>query len=276
MGKNIFKLELYQFQKLSAFLDQLGYPKISFNSGFQVVKGVDFEKAFKAGNIRFEEDGIYLDYDEKSMKGYMFIREPWITDYGKYPKFHIVKCKTIQDFIFAGNFNIRYDFSNSEMNDLIDKTTRALYKDEILELCSNCKRQVNSEIDTTLDFFDLLSDEYKVEDVQIDLFGYTQDWEKISRAYRGLKNYTCEDCGLEIEKALDRRFVHVHHISGDKTDNSIDNLKCLCIFCHSNQDELHRQNFSKDGKKKDLDIFLSKYKSDLIALGNKYLRIKSL
>jgi hypothetical protein len=34
--------------------------------------------------------------------------------------------------------------------------------------------------------------------------------------------------------------------------------KLPCIFCHSNQDELHRQNFIKDGKRNDLDIFLSK------------------
>lgn len=272
MAKGVFEIQLYQFEKLSKALDKWGYPKISFKSGFQVVKGVDFEKAFKAGNIRFEEDGIYLDYDEISLKGYMFIREPWISDYGKYPKFHIVKCRTIQDFINSGNFNIRYDFSNSEENDLIDKTTKKVYENEILDLCANCKKQVKSEINTTLDFFELLEEEYKIEDIEVDLFGYTQDWERISRAFKNMKNHTCEDCGIQINKVLDKRFIHTHHISGDKTDNSENNLKCLCILCHSNQDETHRSNFKKGGMKKDLEIFTSIYKSELAKVGNKYLK----
>jgi hypothetical protein len=272
MARNIFDIELYQFQKLSAALDRWGYPKISFKSGFQIVKGVDFEKAFKAGDIRFEEDGIYLDFEEKSIKGYMFIREPYIERYGTYPKFHIVKCQTIKDFISQGNFNLRYDFSNSEVNDLIDKTSRKVYKDESLDLCTYCRRQVQAEINTTEDFFALLSDEYKVEDLEVDLFGYTQDWERLSRAYRTMKDHTCQDCGLQITKVLDKRFMHTHHISGEKTDNSESNLRCLCILCHSNQDANHRQNFTKGGMKKDLEIFLSKYKMDLVKVRNKHLK----
>jgi hypothetical protein len=272
MADSVFEIQLYQFEKLSEALDRWGYPKISVKSGFQVIKGVDFEKAFKAGDIRFEEDGIYLDYDNKSLKGYMFIREPWISDYGKYPKFHVIKCRTIQDFINSGNFNIRYDFSNSEENDLIDKTTRKIYKNEILELCANCKKQVQSEIVTTQDFFDLLEEEYKVEDITVDLFGYTQGWESISRAFKTMKEHTCEDCGIQITKVLDKRFIHTHHVSGDKTDNSEKNLKCLCILCHSNQDENHRQNFQKGSMKKELDIFISNYKAHLAKAGNKYLK----
>jgi hypothetical protein len=272
MADSLFKIELYQFEKLSKALDRWGYPQVSFKSGFQVIKGLDFEEAFKAGNIRFEDDGIYLDYDDKSLKGYMFIREPYIEVHNSYPKFHIVKCQKINDFILKGNFKDRYDFSNSEVNDLTDKTSRKLYKDEKLSLCAYCRKQVRSEIKTTQDFFDLLEEEYKVDDINVDLFGYTQGWESISRAFKTRKEYSCEDCGIQITKVLDKRFIHTHHVSGDKTDNSEKNLKCLCILCHSNQDENHRQNFQKGSMKKELDIFISNYKAHLAKAGNKYLK----
>lgn len=268
MKKDITNIQLYKFENLAKALDNWGYPKINFESGFQVIKGVDFEKAFKAGQIRFEDDGIYLDYEGKSFKGYMFIREPYIEQHGTYPKFHILKCRTIQEFLTNGNFNSRYDFSNSEVNDLVDKTSRNTYKDEELQLCSYCKNQAKADIKSTRDFHELFEDSLKIVDIEIDIFGYTRDWDQLSKAYRSEKNYTCEDCGLEVKKKLDRRYIHVHHINGDKTANSAENLKCLCILCHSNQDELHRLNFSKGSRSIDLQEFKESYKNDLMKLGH--------
>jgi len=272
MAKSVFDIELYKFEKLSSAMDRWGFPKVSFNSGFQVIKGVDFEKAYKAGDIRFEDDGIYLDYNDLSFKGYMFIREPYIEKYGTYPRFHIIKCRTIQEFLDKGKFDQRYDFSNSEMNDLTDKTSRNVYKDEILTLCNNCKTQIASEIDTTLDFYELLEDQFKVEDIEVDIFGYPKGWDQISVSFRSLHDYTCEECGIKMEKVLDKRFIHVHHKDGSKTNNTENNLKCLCILCHANQDSIHKDNFSKGSINKELQVFIEKYKGKLITLGNKYIK----
>ena len=88
---------------------------------------------------------------------------------------------------------------------------------------------------------------------------YTKDWETISREYRESHNFTCEECGITIEDPFDRQFIQVHHINGDKTDNSPNNLKCLCIHCHANVDDTHRKNFNRRANAMLLDGFNRKY-----------------
>ncbi len=254
-------MNLYTFNKLNKKLDQLGYPKIQSSSGFQIIKGIDFEKAYKSGSISFEDDGIYLLVDNKSYRGYMFIKEPWITKYGSYPKFHLTKCKTIQEFINNGRFKIRYEWSNSNVNDLIDKTTRNIYEDEVLELCYNCKKQIQESISDTEDFFETLDKTEIEETIEVDIFGYVKDKEKISKAYREQKGYICENCGISPnpKKSLDKRWWHTHHIDGDKTNNSPNNLRCLCILCHSKVDDRHIKNFSKGAISKQIEFFKKEY-----------------
>jgi len=129
---------LYSFEKLDSKLDQLGFPKIQGGSGFQIIKGIDFEEAYKSGSISFEDDGIYLEYEGKKYRGYMFIQEAYITYNGgpvKFPKFHLLKCRTIQEFISSGRFKQRYEWSNSDVNNLVDKQTRTKYNDVKLEVC---------------------------------------------------------------------------------------------------------------------------------------------
>jgi hypothetical protein len=251
---------LYDFSELDRKLDQLGFPKIQGGSGFQIIKGIDFEKAFKSGSISFEDDGIYLEYEGKKYRGYMFIKEPWIDRFGTYPKFHLTKCQTIQEFIAKGRFKIRYEWSNSNINDLIDKTTKKLYKDEVLDYCGYCKKELFEGIADTEDFFDALDkSEIEEENIEVDLFGYTRDKEKISKDYRRRQNYTCKECGIKPLSNMHKRWWHTHHINGDKTNNSLNNLKCLCILCHSNVDARHRQNFSKGAMPKQIETFKKEY-----------------
>lgn len=65
---------------------------------------------------------------------------------------------------------------------------------------------------------------------------YTPDWSIISRKLREEYNWTCQNCQIQLENNL-KRFLHVHHINGQKTDNKSANLKVLCIRCHSEQPE---------------------------------------
>jgi len=263
---------LYQFSSLSQKLDDWGFPKINAGSGFQIIKGIDFEKAYKAGSISFEDDGIYLEYEGKKYRGYMFIKEPWIDRYGSYPKFHLTKCKVIQEFISAGKFKIRYEWSNSNVNDLIDKTTRKIYKNEVLEYCNYCKKELFDGIENTEDFFNSLDKSELEEDkIEVDIFGYERDWQKISREYRKKQNYKCEHCSIQINNPTDRRYLHTHHINGDKTNNRENNLECLCILCHSYKDIRHEDNFDKKRMHKELEMFVSKYRDKLIKANNPYL-----
>lgn len=260
---------LYSFEKLKRKLDQLGFPQIQSGSGFQIIKGIDFEEAYKSGSISFEEDGIYLEYEEKKYRGYMFIKEPWITVHDSYPSFHLTKCKTIDDFISKGKFKTRYEWANSNVVDLIDITTKKIFKDEILNYCGNCKKALLAEISDTQNFFDSLDKTELEEDkIEVDIFGYVRGKERISKAYRAKKNYTCEQCGVTCKTSLHRRWWHTHHKDGNKTNNSEANLECLCVCCHSRKDEKHQLNFSKDIWQSQVKSFVDLYRQELTDLNS--------
>lgn len=73
---------------------------------------------------------------------------------------------------------------------------------------------------------------------------YPVDFNRISARVREIRNYTCERCGLCLEAMADRKFLHCHHLHGDKTDNSYRRLRALCIKCHSEQPHHQRMRGS--------------------------------
>jgi len=262
---------IYKFSKLEKRMDSWDFPKIDYQSGYKLIR-TDFEKEYKAGNIRFGDDGVYLERDGIEYRGYMFIKEPYIERFDSYPKFHLTRCKTIDEFIKKGKFKIRYEWSNSNINDLIDKTTRKVYKDEVLNYCWNCKKEILDDIEDTEDFHSTLNtDEIKKTSTEVDIFGYDKNWQKISRLYRKKVNYTCEQCGIKITNRYDYRFLHTHHKNGNKDVNVESNLKCLCPLCHSQVDQIHKKNFNKNRMKKDVQSFINKYQDELIKINNPYL-----
>jgi hypothetical protein len=264
--------ELYKFDILEKKLTEWGFPLLKTNSGFQIIKGVDFAKAYASGSISFEMDGIYLEYQGMKYRGYMHLAESYMSRFNSHPKFHLTKCQTIQDFIARGIFRQRYIWSNSNKVDIVDDETGQEYKDITLRLCNYCKQQMFDLPATTQAFYDSL-DKSKIESeiVEIDIFGYNKNWQKISKAYKESKNYICENCGIKPASNLDRRFFHTHHKDGDKTNNEQSNLECLCILCHSHKDYIHEENFDKYRIKRVLDAFVKKYQKELNEINNPYI-----
>ena len=62
---------------------------------------------------------------------------------------------------------------------------------------------------------------------------YARDWDKIARRFKEKRHWRCEQCYLNL--ADDRRYLHAHHVDGDRANNAIANLKALCIRCHAAQ-----------------------------------------
>ena len=65
-----------------------------------------------------------------------------------------------------------------------------------------------------------------------ELFKDSPYWRKLSDWMREEKQWTCEKCGINLEKR--RSDLHVHHIFG-RGFNSPQHLKVLCIECHAEE-----------------------------------------
>ena len=61
---------------------------------------------------------------------------------------------------------------------------------------------------------------------------YSRDWKNISDEYKKYKRYKCEICGLDC--SVTKYYLHVHHINGNRFNNSYRNLKCICRNCNLN------------------------------------------
>ena len=84
---------------------------------------------------------------------------------------------------------------------------------------------------------------------------YTQNWNRISTQIKTKKEYRCESCGFKAPDNYHKKFIHTHHINGDKQNNTMDNLKVLCIKCHSDVDIYHKRIKSSENYRE----FVSKY-----------------
>lgn len=237
--------DLYEFQDLKAYLLSQGF-NVKAGEGYKIIRE-DFNVAYKEGKIEFNADGIYFQDEEgRQHKGYIFQPKYRVNDFG-FPKFHLFKCKTIETFLQKKIFDQYYLYSTANVNDIIERNTDEVFKDVSLCLCENCRRILRmmqqEEFENTEDFYNVMGGGNTMEgDLEVDLFGYVREWRRISAFYRKKKNYTCEKCGIRLD-GINKRFLEVHHIDGDKLHNSENNLKCLCIECHSNVDEFHKRNY---------------------------------
>jgi hypothetical protein len=264
-------MKLYDFTNLSEKLDRLNYPKV-LTSRFEIVRK-DLSEEENRGNITFKEDGIYLMINGIEHKGYMYIKKPDIVQFG-HPKFHITNCSVIQDQKNRGYFNGHYYWHNSNTVTVQDRNTNELFENIKLKLCARCREKANiEEYRNTQGFFDLLDIqiEQPENDIEVDIFGYIKEWQQISKKFRIKNNFTCENCTIKIDNKFDQRFIQVHHRNGNKLNNVISNLQCLCTLCHANVDQRHNINFQKKNSIHEIKSFISKYKDELIRLKNPFI-----
>jgi len=175
-------------------------------------------------------------------------------------KYHIYKCSTISQMFRSGRKH-RYKINNRTNGTfhykLFNKYNIKLEErgNQKLNICKNCLSQ----------FLHTYPSDYDVENFNLKKFHdkngsffnfdtsklekgeesthneYSEQWREISTQFKTKKNYTCEKCRWKATNHYQKKFIHTHHQNGDKTNNGKDNLKVLCIECHSNVDEYHIQ-----------------------------------
>lgn len=260
---------IYEFPLFKDALRRRGI-EVGETGGYKIVRPADVIFKNGRGNVEFRDDkgnnGIYIkDSDNHYHQVFMYKRDYHLNAFGK-PRYHICKCQTIQGFIKSGGFNQHYRYANTQQVEVlnIDDNNSKVNVDD-LPLCSFCadimKRQFKSNMNSN-DFVEILKaagEATEEESKEVDVFGYVKEWPKISEAKREIENYTCEKCGYQANNIFDRRFIQVHHIDGNKLNNKKENLKCLCIRCHANVDQRHKQNFSRGANADILNEFIVNY-----------------
>ncbi len=175
----------------------------------------------------------------------------------KIHKYHLLKCNTIERAEAGGWREHRYRMSRRQdgyfFYRFLDGKKVPIKRDkQLLYVCKNCLGGLDKATGKTheRDTFNLgkfLSSSHK-DLLNIEKDGeyanncapniYQKDWANISKTYRELKKYQCENPNCPSpdlsEKKL-TKYLHTHHVSFDKSNNNYSNLKSLCIYCHANQ-----------------------------------------
>lgn len=261
---------IFDFAPLKEFLKRRGYT-IGTRSAYEPFTPEDVKATdITNGSMSFTSEGIFVRGDDGvDRQVFLYKKDYHLEKYGK-PRFHICKCETIEEFISIGRFRQHYVRANSEPVPVIDLDNGMILKKiDALPLCNYCRKIVTGygNMDSS-DFVEMLksandNQQKDYEGVELDLFGYTKDWDMISKQYRNKHQYTCEKCGLKIDDDYDRQYIHVHHINGDKLNNKENNLQCLCLYCHAHVDDRHKKNLTTGANKYIYEDFLIKYKNKL-------------
>ena len=85
----------------------------------------------------------------------------------------------------------------------------------------------------------------KDEDVFVENSTYARHRLKGRIIQQSLKQYICDDCGLDGNWNGKKLSLQLDHINGVNNDNRLENLRFLCPNCHSQTD-----NFSGKACKK--------------------------
>lgn len=264
------------FKRVKAILKKLGY-HVKKAETYRPIKPVDVSiEDIENGTIEITDDGIFFKASNgQRHSGFMYKRDYHLVKYGK-PRFHIRDCEVIQGFKRRGQFRAMHRWANEETVPVRDMDDNYTDKNiSTLPLCSKCRAILEEqEREAYKDNKDFVVELKSVAfpgtgDTDVDVLGYTRDWQTISNKYRVKHLYTCERCGISITNPFDYDYMHCHHKDGNKINNREDNLECLCIECHSKVDNIHKERFSRGANQAQLQEFLRKYKPYKVKNGNK-------
>lgn len=268
-------LNFYEFVRLNLLLEEMG-AELKHIESPSIWEGIDDSKLaelLKTGEVEIELDEIKIKdgiFEYKGRKVIVYIRDQYSKYYSRGYKFHLTKCNTISK-AFQNRRNSRYVVSlrtdgQFKINLLDDNIIVKKDLIEPLKVCKNCLEQINYKKYKAHPFSikQGIYEEFELEEyfamfqnssLSTSLFKnvnnaplnvYNKNFEIKSKTIRESRSYICNDCGINMSKIENRKFAHVHHRDGDKSNDSQQNLEVLCIECHSNQPGHERLKYSPD------------------------------
>lgn len=190
-------------------------------------------------------------------------------------RIHLYECQTIKTAKkegwkdkYKGEYkkNEKYNYTFIKDNKVIHK-----FQDQKLFICKNCTKMANKERGTTYSH-----NKFPVKDyLKKDDDKYSKFFESLSPAGTSPTNIYNNNRSSKIKRnavkekanwgcmelecpysdiSYDKKYVHVHHKDMIKSNDSSENLKALCIYCHSQKPQHHRLK-----KQKNYKDFIQKY-----------------
>lgn len=226
-------------------------------------------------------EGIEISFDQliilpdgtlayKDSRVLLYIRD--IHAYGgrhHEPRYHLSHCTTLEEMSAGGRFS-RFviaaeatgEFKVNIISNRASRTERRR-----LRVCQNCLSELlfdgfnlSMEKNSRMDFVAKFTPEkfFKIyprslhrrkpafNSVTAPLNDYPSDFRETSTRLRRQNGWKCEGCGRIFDSDRLRRFLDVHHVDGDRSNNSRANLKVLCVGCHARQhSHAHLKNSSR-------------------------------
>ena len=201
--------------------------------------------------IKPQPDGT-LEY--RGRKVVVYIRDQifYHTQSSEY-KFHLAWCDTLSGMKRKGRYNSRYVVSRRIDGKFIVNRmlgSQMIERNQELEMkvCRYCLKRINYM--KYLEDREKVYREFSVKDYfakydsyisnlplhtenTAPLNTYPMNFHLLSQKLKESKGWICEECRRNF--AEKKELLHTHHVDGDKSNNSFDNLRVLCKYCHSRQ-----------------------------------------
>lgn len=217
--------------------------------------GLDIESL---DEVKVNSDGTLSD-EKQSKRVLLYIRD--VSGYSFFesdPRFHFANCQTLQEMRVNSRFG-RYVIAIEDTGNFSVHVGKSLKPTpKRLQVCMNCldclkfqgydRNQEKSARKAAVASFNIQTffklypkslhaqiPEFTEEDAPRNL--YHEDFKVLSKEVRAERAWRCEgdECGVDLSKAAHRKYLHVHHIDGQKNRNARSNLQVLCLYCHSRQ-----------------------------------------